>query len=63
MNRGSKYVIKDVEEHFKLKEMIKNRMIQISSILHTEDKVMDEISEIFYMDNSLPMAMKKRAPG
>ena len=33
LDRGSKYVIKDVDEHFKLKNTIKNMMLQIASTL------------------------------
>ena len=37
--RGSQYVIHDIKQHFKLKNLIKSRMLEVAQILNQCDTV------------------------
>ena len=54
MARGSNFVIKDIEAHFKLKNYIKGRMLDISSYLMS-----GALSQPPTLD--LPLPLKKRS--
>ena len=57
---GANYVIEDEEEHFRLKALIKNRMVEISHLLEQTSTVVNDMRSMYAQDEDrLPPSSRK----
>ena len=51
-------MIQDLDEHFSMKQRIRERMLAITKILSTEHTLADKLSSMFHMDNMIPQFLQ-----
>lgn len=58
--RGGKYIIKDIDAHFKMKAFMKNRMLELAQFLaDSEPATSKDINNLVDRDSKLPKTMRR----